>query len=253
MPIVLALLTVLNLAVTGVSTAARTANADATDRQTHSVSLPAGKTLSIEVTIGAVRIEGWDKPDAEISVERHAPTAAQLTRIPLAIDDTPERAIVRALQTDDTTDPACRADITVRLPRAAVIDHLQVLEGHIAIEGFRGRISADIRRGPIDGKDLSGTLRLEAGIGSVTLTATRLSAGGLLRLRSFNGDVRLSLAERPSDARIMALAMNGAVRSDIPLTLRDTWGPRWGETTLGKGEPVISIDVVTGSIEIKSP
>jgi DUF4097 and DUF4098 domain-containing protein YvlB len=141
----------------------------------------------------------------------------------------------------------------VRLPRTAEIDQVQVLEGRIALAGFSGRINADIRRGPIEGKDLAGTLRLEAGIGSVTLTGTRLSANGLLRLRAFNGDVRLSLAERPADARILALALNGPIKSDIPLTTRDTWGPRWGEATLGTGEPVISIDVVTGSIEIKSP
>jgi hypothetical protein len=87
----------------------------------------------------------------------------------------------------------------------------------------------------------------------VVLTGTRLSADGLLRLRAFNGDVRLTLAQRPVDARIMALALNGHITSDIPLTMRDTWGPRWGEATLGTGEPVISIDVVTGTVEIKSP
>ena len=113
--------------------------------------------------------------------------------------------------------------------------------------------SADIRRGPIEGRDLSGTLRLESGIGSVVLTGTRLSTDGLLRLRAFNGDVRLTLAERPADARILALVLNGRITSDIPLTMKDTWGPRWGETTLGKGEPVISLDVVTGTIEIKTP
>jgi hypothetical protein len=240
--IVLAALAWLNLAA-----------ADVTDRQTQTVPLPAGKTLSIDITVGSVRIEGWDKTDAEILVERHAPGAAQFTRIPIAIEDTPARLIVRVLQTDNTTDPALRADVTVRLPRAAAIDHLQVMEGRIAIENFSGRVTADIRRGPIDAKNVSGTLRLEAGIGSVTLTGARLTAAGLLRLRSFNGDVRLSLAERPIDARIMALALNGHVTSDIPLTTRDTWGPRWGETTLGKGEPVISIDVITGTIEIKSP
>ena len=226
---------------------------DATDRQAHTVSLPAGKTLSIEVTIGTVRIEGSGRADAEIVVERHAPNAAQLARIPFAIDDTPARVIVRALQTENTTDPAIKADVTVRLPRSAAIDHVQVLEGRIAIAGFHGGINADIRRGSIDGKDVSGTLRLESGIGSVTLTGARLSANGLLRLRAFNGDVRLSLAERPVDARILALVLNGPIKSDIPLTTRDRWGPRWGEATLGKGEPVISIDVVTGSIEIKSP
>lgn len=209
--------------------------------------------MSIEVTIGSVRIEGADRANAEIIIERHAPNAAQLARIPVTIDDSPERVRVRALQTENTTDPSIKADVTVRVPRLAAIDQVQVLEGRISLAAFSGRITADIRRGSIDGRDLSGTLRLESGIGSVTLTAARLTANGLLRLRAFNGDVRLSLAERPADARILALALNGPIKSDIPLTTRDTWGPRWGEATLGKGEPVISIDVVTGSIEIKSP
>jgi DUF4097 and DUF4098 domain-containing protein YvlB len=233
--------------------AALVAGVDVTDRQTQTIPLPAGKTLSIDVTIGTVRIDGWDKPAVEIVVERRAPAPAQLARLPVVIEDLPAKVSIRALQSDNTTDPALRADVTVRVPRTAVIERVQVLEGRIAIEGFSGALTADIRRGPIDGKTLSGTLRLEAGIGTVTLTDTRLSSNGLLRLRSFNGDVRLTLAERPADARIMALALNGHVTSDIPLTRRDTWGPRWGETTLGKGEPVISLDVVTGRIEIKSP
>jgi DUF4097 and DUF4098 domain-containing protein YvlB len=217
--------------------AALVAAADVADRQTQTIPLPAGKTLSIDVTIGTVRIDGWDKPDVEIVVERRAPADAQLARVPLVIENLPAKVTVRAVQTDNTTDPGLRADVTVRVPRNAVIERVQVLEGRIVIEGFSGSLTADIRRGPIDGKTLSGTLRLEAGIGTVTLTDTRLSANGLLRLRSFNGDVRLTLAERPADARIMALALNGHVKSDIPLTLRDTWGPRF----------------VTGLIEIKAP
>jgi len=227
--------------------------AAATDRQTRVVPLPAGKPLSIEVTIGSVRIEGWDRADADITVERHAPAAAELARLPIVIDDTPARVSIRALQSDGATDPAIRADVVVRVPRSAAIDRVQVLEGRVSVSGFHGQLTADIRRGPIEGKDLSGTLRLEAGIGSVVLTGARLSAGGLLRLRAFNGDVRLTLAERPVDARIMALALNGQIKSDIPLTRRETWGPRWGEATLGKGEPVISLDVVTGTVELKSP
>ena len=233
--------------------AALAVTTDVTDRQTQTIPLPPGKTLSIEVTIGAVKIDGWERPDVEIVVERRAPAAAQFTRLPLVIEDLPARVSIRALQTDNTTDPALRADGTVRVPRGAVIDRVQVLEGRIAVEGFTGTLTADIRRGPIDGKAVSGTLRLESGIGSVTVTDARLSANGLLRLRAFNGDVRLSLAARPADARIMALALNGHIKSEIPLTRRDTWGPRWGEATLGKGEPVISLDVVTGTVEIKSP
>ena len=223
------------------------------DKQTRVVPLPAGKTLAIEITIGNVRIEGSDRPDVEISVERHAPSTAQLDSAPITIEDTASRVLVRVIQPDGATDPLVRSDLVVKVPLSAVIDRVQVMEGRISISRFTGTINADIRRGPIEGKDVSGTLRLESGIGSVILTGTRLSANGLLRLRAFNGDVRLTLAERPTDARIMALALNGSIKSEIPLAMKDTWGPRWGETTIGKGEPVISLDVVTGTVEIRSP
>ncbi|HEX7284484.1 MAG TPA: hypothetical protein VF239_20680, partial [Vicinamibacterales bacterium] len=216
------------------------------DSQTRVVPLPAGKSLAIEITVGTVRIEGWEKAEAEIVIERHAPSTAQLDALPIVFEDSPSRVSVRVTQADGATDPVFRSDITVRVPRTAMIDRVQVLEGRILVNRFSGALTADIRRGPIEGKELSGTLRLESGIGSVVVTGVRLSPDGLLRLRAFNGDVRLTLAERPADARIMALALNGSITSQIPLVMKDTWGPRWGETTLGKGEPVISLDVITG-------
>jgi DUF4097 and DUF4098 domain-containing protein YvlB len=227
--------------------------ATATDRQSRTIPLPAGRTLAIDITVGNVRLEGSDRPDVEIEIERRAPSTEDLSRVPIAIDESPSRVQVRVLQAAGATDPAVRADIVVRVPRAAVVERVQILEGTLIVNGFRGTLSADVRRGPIDATDVSGSLRLETGIGSIAMTNARLSPNGVLRLRAFNGDVRLALAERPVDARILALALNGHVRSDIPLTMKDTWGPRWGEATLGKGEPVISIDVVTGTIEIRAP
>jgi hypothetical protein len=223
------------------------------DRQSRTVALPAERALSVDITIGTIRIEGADRADAEIAIERNAPTTEALDRIPLAIDETPARVSVRVIQAGGGTDPTLRSDVTLRVPRAAAIERAQIMEGRMMITGFGGHLTADVRRGPIEGNDVSGTLRLETGIGSVVLTGARLSPNGLLRLRAFNGDVRLTLAERPAHARILALALNGHVKSEIPLTLRDTWGPRWGEATLGKGEPVISIDVVTGTVDLRSP
>lgn len=224
-----------------------------TDRQSRIVALPADRTLIVEVTIGTIRIEGADRTDAEIVIERDAPSVEALERVPVAIDETPERVSVRSIQAGGSTDPALRTNITLRVPRSAKVERAQVLEGRVTIANFAGQLTADVRRGPIEGSDVSGTLRLETGIGSVVLTGARLSPAGLLRLRAFNGDVRLTLAERPANARILALALNGHIKSEIPLTMRNTWGPRWGEATLGKGEPIISIDVVTGSVDLRSP
>ncbi len=198
-----------------------------------------------------MNIEASDRQDALVEIVRHAPAIADFGRIPVVIDDSTPAIRIQATQTEGTTEAALRTDITLRVPRGAHVESVRVMEGKIVIEGLAGTIRADIRRGPIEATDISGTVRLETGIGDVILRNARLTPGGLLRLRAFNGDVRLTLAERPAHARILALALNGTIGSSIPLTMKDTWGPRWGEATLGKGEPVISIDVITGRIEIE--
>ena len=225
----------------------------ATDRQTRTLPLPPERTLSIDLTVGTVRIEGSDRSDVELVIERHAPTDDLLARIPVSIDERPRAVLVKGLQAGGASNPALKVTIVARVPRQATIEQIDILEGGLTIDQFNGHLTAAVRRGPIDGSNLSGSLRLETEIGNVVLSNARLSRDGLLRLRTFNGDVRLSLAARPPDARIMALALNGTIKSEIPLASRDTWGPRWGEATLGKGEPVISLDVVTGTIEIKAP
>ena len=125
--------------------------AAATDRQNRTVPLPAGRALAIDITVGTIRLEGWDRPDAEIEIERHAPSTEALARLPIAIDESPSRVQVRVVQAAGATDPAIRADLVVRLPRDAVVERVQVLEGKLTIDAFRGTLSADVRRGPIDG------------------------------------------------------------------------------------------------------
>jgi len=224
----------------------------ATDRQTRTFPWPEGRTLVIELTIGEVRIIGSNRTDVELAVQRTAPTAEALSQVPFSVEDTPERVTIRAVQPGGNTDPGLRADLVLRVPATAAIERISILEGKLGIETFQGVLTAAVRRGPIDGTNVAGTLRLETTVGAITLKQARLSPTGLLRLRAFDGDVRLQMPGAPADARVMALALNGTIQSDIPMTTRDTWGPRWSEATLGKGEPVISIDVVTGKVEIKT-
>ena len=242
-PLVIGTLVLLNPAV---------ALAD-TDRQTRTLPLPPGRSISLDITIGEVRIEGSSRTDAMIEIVRHAPDAAGLTRVPVSIDEIESEIRIRGVQVDGGTDPALRTDMTLRVPHDAVLRSVRILEGRLTLAELTGAVTADLRRGSITASGVGGVIRLETGIGNVIAEQARLSDGGLLRLRAFNGDVRLTLAELPANARIMALALNGSISSEIPLHTKDTWGPRWGEATLGNGEPVISIDVITGKIEIKAP
>lgn len=237
-------------AVVGLLVAA--AAASVTDRRSYTVAMPTGRTLSVELTIGTIRVQGESRSDAVIEVVRTAPTAEALARIPVTLDEVDASVQVVCTQPGGGTDPSLKADVTVRVPRDATLRSLRVMEGQVSLSALTGAVTADLRRGPIEASGLEGVVRLETGIGDVIARDMRLSPRGLLRLRAFNGDVRLSLADPPRDARIMALALNGTIQSTIPLNMRDTWGPRWGETTLGNGEPVISLDVVTGRIELKT-
>jgi hypothetical protein len=224
----------------------------APDRQTRTVPLPPDRTLTLTLTVGTVEIIGVAGTDATIEIVRTTPSVEGLTRLPIEVEETEREVRIRCIQADGGTDPAYRSDVVIRVPSAARVGPVNITEGRLELSNLSGAITADIRRGSIEGSAIEGVVRLESGIGDVVLDRARLSTNGLLRLRSFNGNVRLTLAERPTDARIMALALNGTIASDIPLAMKDTWGPRWGEATLGKGEPVISLDVITGRIEIKS-
>jgi hypothetical protein len=229
------------------------AGADAaTDKQSRTFPLPPAGSLTLEITVGDLTIVGSSRGDAQIDVVRHAPTEADLKRIPVLFEPTGDLIRVRALQ-HGGTDPALRTDVTLHVPHRAKLGPIRVLEGRVTLTALHGEIALELKRGPIVGRDLSGVVRLETGIGDLTLDNARMSDDGLLRLRTFNGDIKLTLAERPSNARILALALNGTIASDIPLNMKDRWGPRSGEATLGRGEPVISLDVVTGRIELRSP
>ena len=223
------------------------------DTQSWVIALPPMRALSVEVTVGDVEIRGESRQDASVEITRLAPQRAQLPQIPISVQETPEQVAIIATQRDGQTNPALRTDVRLRVPRGAILRAINIVEGHLRASELDGAITADVRRGSINASAVTGAVRLETGIGSITAERIRLSARGVLRFRAFNGDLRLTLAERPSNARVMALALNGTIVSDIPLRTKEGWGPRWGEATLGNGEPVISFDVVTGTIVIKAP
>ena len=227
--------------------------AEVSDRLARIVPLPPGLPISVQVTIGTVVVSAWDRDEVSVEASRRAPDAPALARLPWGVERTADGLMIRAIQSDEGRDARLRTDFVLRVPAAAQLREVAVFEGSIELSNLRGISSARIERGNITAKDVSGTIRLETAIGNIRLERTRLAADGVVRLRTFNGDVTLALASRPEHARILALSMGGTVKSDIPLTVRDRSGPRFGEATLGNGQPLVSIDVVNGNVSITVP
>lgn len=220
------------------------------DRVERTLAAPAG-SIRIDATIADVTVVGSDRADVAVELVRHAPAAADLSRLPATIEPRGDDIGIAALQAADGRDPQLRADVLVKAPAATRFDAIRVFEGRVRISGLTNACDVDVRRGNIEADGLAGRVRLETGIGGIEVRRPSLVPGGMLRLRAFNGPVRVRFERAPANARILALTFNGAIASDIPLAMKDQFGPRFGEATLGSGEPVMSIDVVTGDISIR--
>lgn len=231
-----------------------TTRAEVSERAVRTATLTPGQTLALAVTVGTVTVTGDDgRGDVRIEITRRAPSAEALARIPLDFAETPAGPRLTLTQAAGGADPLLVSDVRVTAPSAVRLDAIAIAEGRLVLRRLHGEVRAAVARGSISAEDVSGVLRLETTIGPVEVTRATLRANGLIRLRAFNGDVRLSMTGPVSDTRILALALNGRIDSDVPLTMKDAWGPRWAETSIGRPDRVISIDVVTGVIRLDAP
>lgn len=228
--------------------------AELSDHVVRTVTLLPDQALAIAVTAGTVTVTGdHNRRDVRMEITRRAPSTEALARLPLDLADTPAGPRLTLTQVAGGADPLLTSDVSVTAPTAVRLDAIAIAEGRLVLRRLDGEVRAAVARGSISAEDVSGVLRLETTIGPVDVTRATLNANGLIRLRAFNGDVRLSLAGPVTDTRILALALNGRIESEVPLTQKDGWGPRWAETSIGQPDRVVSIDVVTGVIRLDAP
>jgi hypothetical protein len=219
-------------------------------RVTRTLRMPLNTPIAIRATVGDVTVAGWDRPEVEVEITRSAPSPDGAASISAAIESDDTGLRITAVQPEPQKDARLRGSITVHAPVDQPIGRVDLFEGTIALLHLRGGVRATVDHGSIKAIALGGVVRLETGIGDVQLENAQLADEGMIKLRAFNGNVSLSFAATPAHARILALSLGGDIRSDIPLHLKDRFGPRFGETTLGGGGPLVSIDVVSGNIRI---
>ena len=227
--------------------------AESTDRMVRTLTLADGAPIHLNATIADVTITGSARPDVSVEIVRTAPTAADLGRYPASIDPRADGLYIDAAQTGDGRDANLKTTITLAVPSNAVLEAVRVFEGRVSLTNLTRACDVDVKRGAITAGRLAGRIRLESGLGSVEVRDSVLTPGGMMRLRVFNGTVRVRFDRMPASARVLALTFFGSITSDIPLTMKDQFGPRFGEATIGSGDPVMSIDVVKGSIAINAP
>jgi hypothetical protein len=224
--------------------------AESSDRIARTLSWHPGVPVWLEATIADLTVTGADRGDVGVEIVRNAPLAADLKKYPVVIDERPDGLHIVNVQSADQRDPKLKTTITVRAPSNAAFAAIRVFEGRVTLTNLKESCEVDLRRGPIQALHLAGRIRLETGIGNLSVDDSELTPGGMMRLRVFNGLLQVRFPRRPENARILAVTLNGTITSDLPLTRTDKFGPRFVEATIGTGDPVMSLDVVKGDIRI---
>lgn len=209
-----------------------------------------GLALAIDLTMGDVRVVAEDRADIRLVVTREAPSRAALDLVPAAIADTDELVALDGRQPDDGRDRRVRTSVSARVPRALVLRRISVYEGDVRVEGVAGGTDVRVERGSVTVAGLEGRVRIETVVGDVTAERISTVALASLHARVFNGDVRLGLAARPANLRLLLLTLHGRIDSALPVTERAAFGPTFAEGTFGSGTPVASVDVVRGDVTV---
>jgi hypothetical protein len=211
------------------------------------------REIRVRTTIGKVSVEAWVRDEIAVEVVRRVPGPSDRDRLPVVLDVVDGVLRVEAVQTDEGRDAALTSDVVLRVPPATPLGLVEVFEGGVSLAGLTGAMHAVVERGSIEGRALAGTIRLETSSGVIHLDGVSLRPGGLLRCRTFNGDISVKLAERPADARVLVLTLNGRIDSSLPLSERAGFGPRFREGVLGRGDTLLSLDAVRGNISLMAP
>jgi hypothetical protein len=229
------------------------ATATQRDRVVRRLALDPARPVEIRATVGSVRIRGEDRGDLQVDVEREVPEHTVPEALPVTIGDDGDAVRISALHPAGGKASAIRATIDVALPRAAPLRVIEVGEGQIEITGTRNVVQAQVERGSISARDISGIIRLETSEADLRVEAANLLPGGLLRLRTVTGHIRIGLARRPADARILLHTLSGRIESSLALDPRPGFGGRLREGVIGPGQVLLSADSVRGDITLTVP
>jgi hypothetical protein len=212
-----------------------------------------GRTITIDGRRnGGIRVfgEGNEAVRVTARVQAEGRTDAEaremLSRIRISADDRTVRA--DGPDTDGDDDRGWWVGYVVNVPRTFDLD-LEAHNGGVGVSGVSGKLDLRTWNGSLSLSDVGGdvTARTQNGSLNVQLTGSRWIGTGL-DAETHNGSVRLSVPEQYS-ASLEVGTVNGAIRTDIPITVSGRISHELNIPLGGGGKP-IRVHTTNGSVTI---
>ena len=225
--------------------------------QTYPIS-PTGR-VSLENINGGVQIKVWDQASVQVDAVKRAYRRERLAEAKIEVNATEENIRIKTEYPDENqtfrngegryNNPAI-VDYTLTVPRKAVLDSIELINGSIDIDGVEGNVKASSINGKVMAKGLAGEARLSTINGPLQVTFTQLDESKAIDLGSVNGNVTLIIPSN-ANASIRAGTVHGGISSDFGLKVKH--GEYVGHSLdgqIGTGGPRIKLANVNGAIQI---
>jgi hypothetical protein len=215
--------------------------------------------VSLKNINGAARIIAWDREEVQVDAIKHAHTRARLEEATIDVQASSDAVSVRTRypsdelrwDSDRPEDNPASVEYTLTVPRRALVDQVELINGGLEVEGLAGSVKATCINGRLTARNLTGEARLSTINGALVAEFDRLEEGKPVTLNSVNGTVDL-IIPASANASVKADTVHGTITNDFGLTSKR--GEYVGESLdgqIGAGGARVKLSNVNGVIRIR--
>lgn len=225
--------------------------------QTYPLS-PTGR-ISLENINGGVQIKVWDQASVQVDAIKKAYKQNRLNEAKIEVNATQENIRIKTEYPDENQnfrsderryDNPATVEYTLTVPRKAILESIEMVNGSIDIDGVEGSVKATSINGRVNARGLVNEARLSTINGPLVARFTQLDETKPISLGSVNGNVTLVIPSN-ANASIRAGTVHGGISSDFGLKIKH--GDYVGHSMdgqIGNGGPRIKLANVNGGIKI---
>jgi DUF4097 and DUF4098 domain-containing protein YvlB len=221
--------------------------------------LSATGRVGLENINGGVQVKVWDRPSVQLDAVKHAYRKERLAEAKIEVNSSDDNIHIKTNYPDwnltfrsgnDRYDNPATVDYTLTIPRTAILDSIELVNGAVDIDGVEGSVKASSINGRVVARSLRGDVKLSTINGPLEATFVQLNDAKPISLSSVNGSVTLVI---PSDssASVRAGTVHGGISNDFGMRVKH--GEYVGHSLdgqIGNGGPRIKLGNVNGAISI---
>jgi DUF4097 and DUF4098 domain-containing protein YvlB len=225
--------------------------------QTYSLS-PTGR-IGLENINGGVQIKVWDRAAVQVDAVKKAYRKDRLDEAKIEVNATEENIRIKTeypyenqnFRSDNRRyDNPATVEYSLTVPRKAVLETIELINGSIDIDGVEGNVKATSINGEVKARGLISEVRLSTINGSLVANFNQLDETKPISLGSVNGSVTLVIPSN-ANASVRAGTVHGGISNDFGLKVKH--GEYVGHSMdgqIGTGGPRIKLANVNGGIKV---